>query len=1244
MTTFYSPFYPEADGAKGSAAFLGAITTTIVYLYKRTTSILTDLDKPNGDSVYTFATADLNTSSITNGWSETIPSGDDPLWVVAATATGINPTDTIESNEWTSPVQLARNGTDGLNTATVYLYKRSNSATLPSVPSSTTTYSFTTGALSGTLDGWSQSAPDSVLGKYLFTTTATVISTSLTDDILSSEWSDVVILTVNGEDGQDGQDGETGLTAFLTNESHTLAANASGVVSSYAGASGTFYVYKVGAGDVSSYFTLSTLSNPQLLTISYPIGTRNYSVTGGLDSGEDQASITIRATGSGPYDGILIDKVFSLSKSKAGTDGTDGTDGSSAKLLSLTPSRQIINYSGGGGLNPASQTIDFTTTKQNTTATVSWTLKDTLGNTLNPATYLFTTSGNTNSMTANQFNAAIAVNNARGVIVTASLTDGITLSDSATIVKVVDGVDGVDGTDGTSAVVANLSNDNVTVPASSDGSSPVLTAAVTTLSVYEGGADVSSSWSVTATPSTGVTGTLSGKTYTVTGFTSDTGYVDFTATRSGYANQVVRFSLSKAKAGSNGSPATVYEVESLTGVIRKNAAGVYSPTAITFSAYSTTGTQVRASYAGRFIIATSTDGSSYTNTYTSSSNEGSYSYSIPASITHVRVRLYQAGGTSTLLDEEIIPVVSDGTNGTNGDPGVAGLSSYLSNDSSIVFTYADGTPVGFTGIDGYMYILSGNSSVTTDATNFSATASGCTGTINTADNNPVSGKPKGYYRVTAMSADTATLTLSASYGGYTFTKTFSLTKSKAGYDIVSSLPATNLFQGRTVFLTTDNKLYRYTGSAWTTAVPALDISGTITNAQIEGLAASKVTGQLTSSQIASIDAATKLTGLVPIANIPSIPTSQLSGTISATQIADNSITSAKIVANTITANDIAADTITSNEIAANAITSNELAANAVTAGKIAAGSITAADIAANTITASKIAAGTITATELAAGSITAAKIAAGTITATEIAADTITGDKIAANSITASELAVNAVTADKISAGSITAAKLAAGEIISSSAQIANGIITNAKIGNLEVSSAKIADLTVGTQKIEELAVTKLTYVQTASQVTVPVQQTVNIASISFNKTRSDSVLKFEASLKFNATTGDEDLRGTIYINGGSATTQLTFVGYGAGRYDASGNYLGECYYDYYSYSCPGDYEYQSLGTVSFSWPLLVNGAGGDDLNIPLSFIGYALNQPVGLSNYTISFYCSGGTNAVNIFAGSSLAVREEKR
>lgn len=125
------------------------------------------------------------------------------------------------------------------------------------------------------------------------------------------------------------REGSQGITAFLTNEAHTVPASATGTVSSYSGAGGTFKVYQ-GAVDVSASATYALQSNPQSLTTSINATTGVFSVTAGFADGTDAATVTYRAT----YGGATFDKVFSLSKSKtgvagtAGTNGTNGTNGS----------------------------------------------------------------------------------------------------------------------------------------------------------------------------------------------------------------------------------------------------------------------------------------------------------------------------------------------------------------------------------------------------------------------------------------------------------------------------------------------------------------------------------------------------------------------------------------------------------------------------------------------------------------------------------------------------------------------------------------------------------------------------------------------------------------------------------------------------------------------------------------------------------------------------------------------------
>jgi len=305
---------------------------------------------------------------------------------------------------------------------------------------------------------------------------------------------------------------------------------------------------------------------------------------------------------------------------------------------------------------------------------------------------------------------------------------------------------------------------------------------------------------------------------------------------------------------------------------------------------------------------------------------------------------------------------------------------------------------------------------------------------------------------------------------------------------VDALPTTALTQGRIVLLTTDNKLYRYTGNAWTSAVPATDITGQVNAGQIADAA-------ITATKIGA-DAVTT----AKIANDAITSDLIAASAVTSTEISSNAITTPKIVAGAITASTIASNAITSDKITANAITSAKIAAGAVTASEIAAGSITTGKIAAGAVTADEIAANSITATEIAAGAISANEIAANTITTGKIAANAITANEIAANSVTASEIATNAVTADAIAANSVstselvansvtagiiaaaavstselaanavTTDKIAAGSIVAD--KIAAGAITATKIGTDQVTANKIAASSIITSKIATGAVT----------------------------------------------------------------------------------------------------------------------------------------------------------------------------
>ena len=96
------------DGTSGSPGANG-YNTAIVYLYKRAASA-PSIGWTN-TLIYNFASKSL--TSVPSGWSQTFPSGADPLYVTVATAYSQSTQDTIAYTEWTTPTLLVENGEDG---------------------------------------------------------------------------------------------------------------------------------------------------------------------------------------------------------------------------------------------------------------------------------------------------------------------------------------------------------------------------------------------------------------------------------------------------------------------------------------------------------------------------------------------------------------------------------------------------------------------------------------------------------------------------------------------------------------------------------------------------------------------------------------------------------------------------------------------------------------------------------------------------------------------------------------------------------------------------------------------------------------------------------------------------------------------------------------------------------------------------------------------------------------------------
>ena len=185
--------------------FTNIYANHIVTLYKysetdlSTTGIGTTLTYDFAADTITWGDPSLN-----NGWNLTPPSDLTDVWVTSATAHGQTQTDTINSNEWARPIKVGQNGVNGLNTCTISLYKRLSST--PQDLPATVTYNFANASMvCSNWNGWSTSIPE--VDDEDFTPCweihATALSTSTTDTIESSEWSECAKILSEGLSKQD---------------------------------------------------------------------------------------------------------------------------------------------------------------------------------------------------------------------------------------------------------------------------------------------------------------------------------------------------------------------------------------------------------------------------------------------------------------------------------------------------------------------------------------------------------------------------------------------------------------------------------------------------------------------------------------------------------------------------------------------------------------------------------------------------------------------------------------------------------------------------------------------------------------------------------------------------------------------------------------------------------------------------------------------------------------------------------
>lgn len=412
------------------------------------------------------------------------------------------------------------------------------------------------------------------------------------------------------------REGASALSVVISNEAHALPASNTGTVSSYTGSGTTIEVFEGGTALTASASATGSAFRVGTVTVS-PVGKLtpgavSYAGTkatladhSAMDAATDAVVLTIpltiyRADGSS----VSLTKVQTLTKAKAGAAGSTGATGaaglnfSEAKLLFSDPTFQtglngasVYNNLGNGNVTITREARQsdspFIDSGFNLKISNTGSASPNLGGFYQPITsrasavfvqrivakipvgYSIEQASNaigdgathtwiTSKAGTGKFEEYLLVRRcgATGTFSMsghAYITGGPTGTPETPVNWYLAYAAAYDFTSlGFSNITAILSNETHTITTDSAGNNGNYSGASTTLTVFNGTTDDSANWSVAATPS-GVTGSLAGKTYTVTAMSGDTGYVDLVASRAGYANVTKRFTLSKSRAGVAGA-------------------------------------------------------------------------------------------------------------------------------------------------------------------------------------------------------------------------------------------------------------------------------------------------------------------------------------------------------------------------------------------------------------------------------------------------------------------------------------------------------------------------------------------------------------------------------------------------------------------------------------------------------------------------------------------------------------------
>ena len=287
--------------------------------------------------------------------------------------------------------------------------------------------------------------------------------------------------------------GSDSITAFLTNNAHTVSANTDGSLASGAldDAGGTFKVF-VGTTDRTTSCTFSEVAGQETsgLTSNINSSTGVYEVTGlTVDNAVNIFRASIPSNISPTGSAVTLDQTYSISKSRTGTPGSAG---SNAKTVRLTSTGYSVAYDGSGSSPDPSGTFTLTATATNFTDPY---FKFTGDGITDETSY---TDGSGASDTKSFSIPSSFFSTPKILRVGVSEADDSSTEvafDSIAIVAVKDGGEGAD------AFTAVLTNEAHTFPADNDGTVTSFNNSGTDIQVFKGTTELNGI--VSGTPSTG---------------------------------------------------------------------------------------------------------------------------------------------------------------------------------------------------------------------------------------------------------------------------------------------------------------------------------------------------------------------------------------------------------------------------------------------------------------------------------------------------------------------------------------------------------------------------------------------------------------------------------------------------------------------------------------------------------------------------------------------------------------------